>query len=86
MHIEVGGLASCVIEMKRHRNFVVGDFDSKRPLRDIGVGERIILKYILNKRMSRSELDSSGSDRVQCRTILTKQFSCEFYKPRKCLG
>jgi hypothetical protein len=38
-------------------------------VRDIGVGERIILKYILNNRMSRSELDSSGSDRVQCRIV-----------------
>jgi hypothetical protein len=86
MHNEVGGLVSCVIQMKKHRSLLSEILTVRDRWRNIGVGERIILKYILNNRMSRSELDSSGSDRVQCRFVVTKQFSCGFYKPRECLG
>jgi len=82
----VGGLVPCVIEMKKHRSLLSEILIVRNRLRDIGLGERIILKYVLNNRMSRSEMVSSGSDRVQCRTVLTKQFSCGFYKPKEYLG
>jgi hypothetical protein len=48
-------------EMRNAYNILVGKREGKNHLKDVGVDERIILEWILEKREERCGLDASGS-------------------------
>jgi hypothetical protein len=71
---------------EKTQKFVVGDSDCNRPLERYRCRRKDNIKTHIKNRMSRRLQDSSGSDRVQCRTVLTKQFSFGFHRLRESLG